>query len=541
MSGALLQLASMGPQDVYITGNPEITLFKKVYLRYTNFSLETVQQPFDNNVDFGTNSTMIIEPTGDLISKIVLVLTLENITSSVNWGYVKNIGHAIIEKISVTIDGNEIDSHYNDWINIYNNLHINKSHQERYKLMIGDTYELKNLSTEHPSYTLYIPLEFWFCKSSSNSFPVCSLNNKTFQISVTLKNAIDCINYKTSAIPLNTDLPKISAGYILVDYVYLETNEKKLFQTNTNEYMIEQLQTQTNIVTSANSFKTSLTFDNPCKYLIWCVNLDKYFYRNNYLVWAPDDNWSYQRDQFAKIVWLATRNGLNVSDITNPYILFENTFVNIGQEPNMIIGGNSILERFANKVNCIILFAEKDDSGNIIAKATLDNVILIMNNITSEDMSTIVDDILLDTKTTTDQSAFLSIYSISIIDIFNTGNFIDGTDNPIIQSSFQLNGKNRFQPRDGFFYNYLQPFYYFTNSPPDGVNTYSFSLDPENLQPSGTINLGQIQSKDLVINLGMYNNSYDAYFSTYFKSGQIRIFTVNYRMLAILQGQTYLR
>ena len=69
MSGALLQISSLGPQDAYLTGNPEITLFKKVYMRYTNFSLETVQVTFDGgSINFGSTSTVTLEQTGDLIS-----------------------------------------------------------------------------------------------------------------------------------------------------------------------------------------------------------------------------------------------------------------------------------------------------------------------------------------------------------------------------------------------------------------------------------------------------------------------------------------
>ena len=127
----------------------------------------------------------------------------------------------------------------------------------------------------------------------------------------------------------------------------------------------------------------------------------------------------------------------------------------------------------------------------------------------------------------------------SIIDIFNYGNFINRSDNPVINSSFQLNGKNRFQERDGFFYNYIQPYYYFINSPPDGVNTYAFSLNPNDTQPSGTINLGYINSKDLLVSLGKYNNTSESYLS-FFQSGNIRIFAYCYNLLKIYNGSTAL-
>jgi hypothetical protein len=152
-------------------------------------------------------------------------------------------------------------------------------------------------------------------------------------------------------------------------------------------------------------------------------------------------------------------------------------------------------------------------------------------------MSTVID--LFQTSATAAQLNFLNLHTNNIIDIFNYGNFINRTDNPIINSSFQLNGKNRFQERDGFFYNYLQPYYYFKNSPPDGVNIYTFSLNPEDIQPSGTINLGNVDSKNLIVSLGKYNNSSDSYL-TYFGSGNIRIFAFSYNNLTVSKGYTLL-
>ena len=539
MSVALLQLASMGPQDVYLTSNPEITLFKKVYLKYTNFSVETVQVSFDGSyINYGTQSTVTLEQTGDLISKAVLVLTLAESQSNSLWGYVNNVGHAMIDSITVRIGQSDIDTFTFDWIDVYHNLYKNKSHEDRYKIMIGNVPQLKNLSTNHPTYNLYIPLDFWFSKVSSSAFPICALVNQKFQITIQLKNAIDVINYSGSIEPPMSDLPTILSGYMLIDYIYLETDERNLFKQNNHEYLIEQIQDMTDGVQS-NVNNLNLIFDKPCKYLIWFVNLDRYFTRTPYLTWATDDNWTNALTIFAKLVWLATRDGLDVTDPLNPFILFNDTFVNIGQVPGLIQGGNSILATLAAKVNAVILFAE-NENGNIVAKAIPENVVIIMNSLTMQDMSTTINEFLNDTNTTSNQTAFLEINTISIIDVFNTGNFIDRTDNPIALSSFQLNGKNRFQQRDGYFYNYLQPYYYFTNSPPDGVNTYSFSLDPENIQPTGTINLGHVNSKNLLFTLGMYNTIDPNYFNTFFKSGRIRVFTQSYTLLRISQGQASL-
>ncbi len=540
MSGALLQLAALSSQDVYLTGNPEITLFKKNYMRYTYFAVETVQVAFDSGaVNFGNTTTANLEKTGDLISKIVLVLNLGALTTDVKWGYVNKIGHAIIDNISITIGGSEIDRRYYDWIDIYQSITRDKSQKDNYNIMIGNVASLKNLSLSHDAYNLYIPLEFWTGKLTSSAFPICSLlNTQNFQVSITLRNANDCINYFGSTEP--SELPTIVSGYLLVDYVYLENEERELFINNNHDYLIEVVDRMEKEVTSINT-KTGVTFYKPTKYMIWYAQLERFANRSKFMSWATDDDWEYARNEFAKLVWLVTRDGLDATtDPNNPTINLGTGYIDIGTQPPFIItGGNTLLAALAAKVSAVILFASTNIDGDVIANATTDNVALITNTITYEDMTTTIDTFKADASSTSDQDNFMDIHTNSIIDIFNYGNFINRTDNPIISSSFQLNGKNRFQERDGYFYNYLQPYYYFKNSPPDGVNIYTFSLNPEDIQPSGTINLGNISNKDLLITLGKYNNKYNNYLS-YFGSGTLRIFGLGYNSLKIYDRKAML-
>ena len=543
MSGALLQLAALSSQDVYLTGNPEITLFKKSYMRYTYFSIETVQVAFDGgSVSFDNETTATLEKTGDLISRIILVVNLQALTSTVKWGYVDKIGHAMIDYVRINIGQSEIDIRYNDWIDIYQSITKDKSQKENYNIMIGNVSSLKSLNYSHDGYNLFIPLEFWTGKTTSSAFPICSLLNQNFQVSVKFRSASDCINYFGTTAPTDEELPIISSGYLLVDYVYLETEERKLFISNNHDYLVEVVDRMSDTLTAINT-KINLIFNKPTKYMIWYAQLTKYAERNQFMSWATDDDWEASRNEFAKLVWLITRDGLDAT--TNPpTINFGTGYVNIGTEPPIVTKGNTLLETLASKVSAVILFATTVD-GDVIANATTDNVVLISNTITFEDMSSTIVEIkaapapsapipIPDPRT--QQNLFMDDYHTNnIIDIFNYGNFINRSDNPIINSSFQLNGKNRFQERDGFFYNYLQPYYYFKNSPSDGVNIYTFSLNPEEIQPSGTINLGNVNSKDLLVSLGKYNNSYDNYLS-YFGSGNIRIFALGYNNLKIYRG-----
>jgi hypothetical protein len=538
MSGALLQLAALSSQDIYLTGNPEITLFKKNYMRYTNFSTETVQVAFDGGiVNFGSTATATLEKTGDLISRMVLVVNLEQILSTTKWGYVDRIGHAMIDNIRITIGQSDIDIVYQDWIDIYQRMNKDKSQEQNYNIMIGNVAGLKKFDYNHDPYKLFIPLEFWMGKNTSSAFPICALVNQQFQVTITFRNQIDVINYYGDIQPISSELPNIVSGYLLVDYIYLETTERNLFKTNNHEYLIEVVQDMTDVINKVDT-KINLIFDKPTKYLIWYVQLNRYAERHQYMSWASDDNWELARQNFAKLVWLITRDGLDASDPNNPIINFNTNYVNIGQVPETISGGNSKLASLASKVNGLILFAE-NSFGDIIAKATTDNVILTKNEITYEDMSTTIEEFKTDTDTTEQQINFLNIHTLSIIDIFNYANFINRSDNPVINSSFQLNGKNRFQERDGYFYNYIQPYYYFTNSPPDGVNAYTFSLNPNDTQPSGTINLGYINSKDLLVSLGKYNNNSDSYLP-FFQNGSIRVLAYCYNLLKIFNGSASL-
>lgn len=530
MSGALLQLAALGSQDPYLTSNPEITLFKKKISRYTNFSTSTIQVNFDGNgVNFGTTQTATVDNLGDLIYKMTLVLKLEKNTSK-TWGYVNRLGHAIIDNISINIGGTEIDVHQGDFMYIYNELNRNDSHDDNFNNLIGNTADMKKIDIDHDEYTLYIPLNFWFTKSTFLSFPVCAINNQNFQITVTLNEAIDCINYKGSTEPSN--LPNVISSYILVDYIYLDLAEQALFRKEQHNYLIEQVQDLTDNVNLQLS-RINLSFDKPCKYLIWASNLDRYYNRNKYLSFAFDDDFEKARNEFAKLVWLATRNGLDMTDTDNPKIIFSSDFVNIGEIPEMIIGGNTILETLANKVKGIILFAENVND-QIRANATIDNVVLTENTITFEDMSKTIDEIKEGDNTTTAQNLFLDKNTLNIKDIFNYGNYINRTDNPVILSALLLNGREKFQQRDGNYFNSIVPYYNFSNKPSDGINVYSFSVSPMDVEPMGTINFGMLNdNKELILTIGKENKINQSHFNNFFKSGRLRIFAYSYSLLTV--------
>ena len=175
MGGGLMQLVAYGAQDIYLTGNPQITFFKVVYRRHTNFSMEAIQQNFNGEATFGRKVTCTISRNGDLIHRMYLQTTLPAIDVSngistdntepkafrwLNW-----IGHVLIKEVQLEIGGQFIDKQYGDWLHIWNELSQTPGHASGYAEMVGNVPALTqiyyankvNEDCKTPQYTLYIP------------------------------------------------------------------------------------------------------------------------------------------------------------------------------------------------------------------------------------------------------------------------------------------------------------------------------------------------------------------------------------------------
>tara|TARA_Y100000389_G_scaffold140635_1_gene138511 strand:+ start:196 stop:1464 length:1269 start_codon:yes stop_codon:yes gene_type:complete len=250
MGGGLLQLVAYGAQDVYLTGNPQITFFKVVYRRHTNFALESIQQTFNGSVGYGQRVTATISRNGDLISRAYLVIKTKD-TKLVPYYGLKVIKHAEVE-----IGGQRIDKHYSDWMYIWNELSMPVAKKEGYYNMVGGKGgdELVGLS-------LYVPLEFWFCRNIGLALPLIGLQYHEVKINIQFEEGDLVANSSTPATDLSASL--------WVDYIYLDTDERRKFAQSSHEYLIEQLQF-TGRESATNKIK--LNFNHPVKELIWVVH-----------------------------------------------------------------------------------------------------------------------------------------------------------------------------------------------------------------------------------------------------------------------------
>ena len=183
MGGGLLQLVAYGAQDVYLTGNPQITFFKVAYRRHTNFALEAIEQTFNGNATYGSRVTCQITRNGDLINRVYFVGTITNTNVAAGSGVNNNcialvpyFGLKLLKTIELEIGGQRIDKHYSEWLYIWNELSLPQGKRDGYKLMVGGDKLNRSIVLEaQQSYSVYVPLEFWFCRNVGLALPLIAL------------------------------------------------------------------------------------------------------------------------------------------------------------------------------------------------------------------------------------------------------------------------------------------------------------------------------------------------------------------------------
>ncbi len=280
MGGGLLQLVAYGAQDVYLTGNPQITFFKVVYRRHTNFSLESIQQSINGNFDWGNRVSCQISRNGDLVHKMYVEVELEklydgnsitNILTENLDRYVNFIGHRLLKSVEVEIGGQKIDKQYSHWMYIWNELSLPIGKMDGYQEMIGADSDM----TSFKDNKIYIPLEFWFCRNIGLALPLIALQYHEVKINIEIESFDNCTYNGTAYVknPTGTvNRKSIKNATIWCDYVFLDTDERKRFAQLSHEYLIEQVQMNENTVSGTNEQSVSLVMNHPVKEIIWTIN-----------------------------------------------------------------------------------------------------------------------------------------------------------------------------------------------------------------------------------------------------------------------------
>jgi hypothetical protein len=635
MGGGLLQIVSSTNEDLFITSKPQITFFKLVFYRYTNFSIETLEEFFDGAPDFGESVTCTLAKTGDLIHHMYLKIDLpevhipilnnsiihqnnksfindiilqynekkqnftnykiyikyffilwrllwkevisiagnynsviniinlykksdnwieynkyNNIYSNVyikknnsninfdivymfeftlkteyqfsNYSILKNnefkeklklflinyhentilynnqlfneltkikniidtektdyyrfswlpkIGLRLIDNIEISIGGQVIDRLNSNMLNIWYELTVSHNQINTFNNIIGNIPKLNTYnSNKKESYSLYIPLPFWFSKYTGTSLPALALRYHDIQVNLKLKELTDCCMIETIENKLSdniniNEIIKILNVSLYIDYVYIEQEERKKFGRNSLEYLIDQHQyLPVNNINSIN-INQLLYFVNPIKEILWTCQTK---------VW--------DRYEFVKIYKFQY-----ITNLTNDKI-------------KLIIGNKHLIK--------------KNDNIKIYNSKYYNNIYKVIN--TDETSITINSDFIRN--------------DYGYIEIINT----IFSENTIDTLSITFNSLVRVSDRDGMYYNLIQPWKHHKNIPSPGIYLFSFAINPEDYQPSGSCNMGLLDANQAFININ------PIFFEYMEKNVSINFYAKSINILKITEGMANL-
>jgi hypothetical protein len=525
-----MQLVAYGAQDVYLTGNPQITFWKVTYRRYTNFSMESIEQTFNGQADFGRRVTCTISRNGDLAYRTYLQVTLPQIDQHLNntsGGHVfarwlDNPGEQLISQVEVEIGGQRIDRQYGDWMHIWNELTLTSEQRRGYHKMIGNTTQLTFLTDPTfapvdgpcassaprqvcaprkalPETTLYIPLQFWYCRNPGLALPLIALQYHEIRINLDLRPIDECL-WAMSGVQDGSN--KVTQAYqqsvvaasLYVDYVFLDTEERRRMAQNPHEYLIEQLQFTGDESVGSSSNKIKLNFNHPCKELIWVVQ--------------PDANVDYcsslsPGNSLFNVLGAQPFNYTDAIDVLPNAI---HSFASKGSADGpygFVTSNNQFEDPVANYFTATDSTEQWPYTGGPFANNTND-----------------VDAVPQDSGVS-DAGAF--VLSETSLDLHCWG------ENPVVTAKLQLNGQDRFSEREGTYFDLVQPYQHHTRSPDTGINVYSFALRPEEHQPSGTCNFSRIDNATLQLVLS--NATVEGT-----NTAKVRVYATNYNVLRIMSG-----
>lgn len=554
MAQGLIQLVSWGAQDTYLTGNPQITFFKVVYRRHTNFAVEAIENTFTSTADFGKTSYCTVNRNGDLMTKVYVKVTLPEFDVSALGGgearmaWVKRIGYHMIREVRLEIGGQEIDKHYGDYLNLWYELSHEKNQERGHGKLVGDDPSINTLVATQRAVQLYVPLKFFHCCNDGLALPLIALQYHEVKFRFEFRNIEELVIRNDAVTNVRNLGLSFNNAVLLINYVYLDSDERKKFAQASHEYLIEEVQhTSTESVRSiSDTFR--LTFNHPTKELIWALHMGRYISGKSFLAYDAMDAEA-MRDLATRRFILQCAQTLNAGPVVNA------VFVRNVDDSKILgsvsVGANATLAALFTSLGAQIL--GPIEGSTVAAQAAgfatgapvatdyrVDNV--TVNDVTyevplpweyvSKPVDMLFSGITLSTLSTAAKGRDIVVY-----DWNNNGIYLDGSLNPVQSGLLQLNGHDRFQRQDGNYFNYVVPYECHTHTPADGINVYSFSLYPEQHQPSSTCNLSRIDNTNLLLTFG--NPDKPSTFQSDFlddSATNIRIYARNYNVLRVMSG-----
>ena len=569
MGGGLIQLVAYGSQDIYLTGNPQITFFKLVYRRHTNFSMESIKQTIDGSNSItssgGGRGSVTIDRNGDLLSKIYVVTKGANIEN----------GSDIIQEVKLEIGGQTIDTHSINWIKNWWELTVSQDKHNSLNRMIGhrnlgnNVFIHANREEYKTIITSQIPLDFWFCRNPGLALPLIALQYHEIVLHFTWGNGSDIFKYPSTG--------QTATCALWCDYIYLDTDERRRFAQTSHEYLIEQVQ-EMSVTSGATSsvngsqLKIDLNLNHPVKELIWDYNgilfsditlelngherfakqEEEYFTirqpyehhthvpHNNLLleeaslIPAIEDSILIEFNSSSRGIINQIGNpsspGVPVFQLRDTHSINDDDglFTNIGTQGTNPVGNGHFILVISNTipltraimVNTTLIFT--DDSTSVtLADGTTSGDTTTFSGPDLMEFTVLEQiehgDALKERLLNGDDLLFFECVKRNNSDL--TGTHII-TDGKIYRLSFGDTDVAHNNPL--FRERYTDP-----TNPGKRIGVYSFALKPEEHQPSGTCNFSRIDTAQLVGNYNPLDTT---------SGDTINIYAVNYNVLRIMSG-----
>jgi hypothetical protein len=405
-----MQLVAYGAQDVYLTGNPQITFFKVVYRRHTNFSMEAMEQSMTGTPNYGNRVTCRIARNGDLLSSCYVQATLKDASTDKGYRiYNPRPGFNLLQSVELRIGGQKIDKQTGRWMDVWSELSSSYDKSLQLNGLVGSRVQRATATTgtnssasssglaghsSEDTQRVNVPLQFSFCRNPGLAIPLIALQYHEVELVIEFEKSTNMSRVADANSTANTSL-SLEDVSLWADYIFLDTEERKNFAQNSHEYLIETVQENTETVSAGTTETIKLTFNHPVKELVW---------------------------------------------------VYSNSNTSFGNYTD-------------NK----------------------------------------------------------------------TKNSYDGLagSNPCEEATIRLNGQDRISTRSGEHFNNVQPYQHHSGNPVVGINCYSFAVQPEDHQPSGTCNFSRIDNAELAIKTVALTDT---------TKTQLNVFAHSYNVLRVASG-----
>jgi hypothetical protein len=516
-----------------------VTFFKSQHSKHTNFALESIKNTATSGQgNWGDTVSFEIQRNADLLKGMHLEITLPKVTTSMvkyaKW--VNYVGEAMIQGVKLLIGGQQIDHQYGEWMHIWNQLTMSKEQESNYQEMVGYSQDLCWLTdpefnqvrgsegctsgsggTEHkateavrpggnlceirnelPHKTLFVPLQFWFCRNPGLSLPLIALQFHRVNIEVNI-SPLDNLLYCTNDDPTGNadatldlsnitmvDPNTISLGtpkvQLYIDYIYLDSEERQQFAKNKHQYLIEQVQ-QYHKDKSAGDSTTAVvpTFNHPIKELVWVIKANEWHKKANLT-------------NNAKTVF-----GLQPFNFSDGLDVLPQYYLAYGAPGSVRGPGKHLAVPTAGG-----MFSESGPAGVAVAS----HVPTAYGDDNDYQVSGVSD-------------AGITVLAKASHDMHCWGG------NTVCSAILKLNGQDRQSARSGGYYNLVQPYEHHTRGPNPGINVFSFALRPEEHQPSGTCNFSRIDNVELQLSFSSAATA---------AASRITVYALNYNILNVENG-----